>query len=228
MLQSQNRRLSLALSTISLAALFAITGCAGGSSSTPPNSNPNTSSAQLSVSPATIDFGSVPVGTNHSQSGSLTAANANVTVTSASWSGSGYSLSGITFPATVPAGQSVPFTVNFDPSAAGSSPGSVTFNSSAVNSPTKETLAGSGLASLHSVSLSWNASTSTVIGYHVYRGTQTGGPYTLLNSSVQPATTYTDANVVSGTTYFYVVTAVDVTLQESPFSNETIALIPVP
>ena len=34
----------------------------------------------------------------------------------------------------------------------------------------------------HTVSLSWAASTSTVVSYNVYRGTQSGGPYAVLNS----------------------------------------------
>jgi fibronectin type 3 domain-containing protein len=96
-----------------------------------------------------------------------------------------------------------------------------------------ETLSGSGAQTTptpttHSVSLSWDPSTSTVVGYNVYRGTQTGGPYARVNGSVQAGTAYSDNNVQSGTTYFYVVTAVDASSQESGFSNETMALIPAP
>jgi hypothetical protein len=78
----------------------------------------------------------------------------------------------------------------------------------------------------HDVSLSWNASTSTVVGYNVYRGTRTGGPYNRVSSSPDANTTYLDSNVQSGATYFYVVTAVDASSQESAFSNETMAVIP--
>ena len=78
----------------------------------------------------------------------------------------------------------------------------------------------------HSVSLSWNASTSTVVGYNVYRGTLTGGPYNRVNSSLEPNTTYVDSTVKDGATYFYVVTAVNASSQESDFSNETMAVIP--
>jgi fibronectin type 3 domain-containing protein len=48
-----------------------------------------------------------------------------------------------------------------------------------------------------------------VVGYNVYRGTVAGGPYTQVNSSLVNGTTYSDTTVASGTTYFYVVTAVD-------------------
>ncbi|HLW53527.1 MAG TPA: hypothetical protein VKW06_11855 [Candidatus Angelobacter sp.] len=80
----------------------------------------------------------------------------------------------------------------------------------------------------HTVDLSWTASTATVVGYNIYRGTQSGGPYSRLSPSLQPGTTYSDGSVLSGSTYFYVVTAVDASLQESSFSNEAMAVIPTP
>lgn len=83
-----------------------------------------------------------------------------------------------------------------------------------------------GSPSGHSVALSWNPSTSTVSGYNIYRGTQTGGPYSKLNSAVISGTTYTDTNVQSSTTYYYVSTAVNSSNVESAFSNEASAAIP--
>jgi HYDIN/CFA65/VesB-like, Ig-like domain len=185
-------------------------------------------SGQLAVSPSAMDFGTVALGSSQTQTGSLTAGSSGITVSSASWNGAGYSLSGVTFPLTVPAGQSVPFTVTFAPQTAGSSLGSISFLSNASNSPGTETLSGSGLQPAHSVALAWNASPSTVVGYNIYRGGQTGGPYTRLNASVQPSLTYSDNGVQAGVTYFYVVTAVDANSVESPFSIESAALIPTP
>ncbi len=78
----------------------------------------------------------------------------------------------------------------------------------------------------HSVSLSWAASTSTVVGYYVYRSTQTGGPYTRISTSTDPSTLFTDSAVSRGQSYHYVVTAVDNSGLESPYSNETVAQIP--
>jgi hypothetical protein len=77
----------------------------------------------------------------------------------------------------------------------------------------------------HVVDLSWNASTGA-IGYNTYRGTVSGGPYTLVNPGLVAATLYTDATVVSGTTYFYVVTSVDNTGTESGYSSEATAIVP--
>jgi hypothetical protein len=193
-----------------------------------PTPNPTPTPGQLGVSPASMNFGNIAVGTSQSQAGTLSAGGTAITVFSASPSGAGYSLSGITFPVTVPAGQSVPYTVTFAPQASGPSSGSVAFVSNASNSPTGETLNGNGQVPAHSVNLSWNPSTSTVIGYNIYRGTKTGGPYTRLNTSAQAGTSYFDNNVVSGATYFYVVTAVSASSQESAFSGETKAVIPTP
>jgi hypothetical protein len=184
---------------------------------------------QLAVNPSTLSFGNVAVGSSSSKSASLTAGTSSVTVSSASWNGQGYSVSGISFPVTVPAGQSVSFNVDFAPSAAGASSGTISFISDAANSPTIETLSGTGTqASAHTVDLSWNASTSVVVGYNIYRGTQSGGPYTKVNSAPEATISFTDGTVTSGTTYYYVTTAVDSQSVESPYSNEVQAVVPTP
>jgi hypothetical protein len=86
-------------------------------------------------------------------------------------------------------------------------------------------LTGTGTVA-HSVSLNWNASTSSgVTGYKVYRGTTSGGPYSLLSNV--SAASLTDNNVASGQTYYYVVTAVS-SSAESSYSNQAQAIIPVP
>ena len=65
-----------------------------------------------------------------------------------------------------------------------------------------------------------------MVGYNVYRGTQPGGPYTKLNSALQLTTNYTDSQVASGSTYYYVATSVDSNDAESVYSNQTQAVIP--
>ena len=82
---------------------------------------------------------------------------------------------------------------------------------------------------LHSVSLTWTASTSpNIVGYTFYRATTSGGPYTKLNTSPMTATAYVDNNVAAGQTYFYVATAVDSNTIESTYSTQTNALVPTP
>jgi len=78
----------------------------------------------------------------------------------------------------------------------------------------------------HSVGLSWQASTSTVAGYNIYRGTTNGGPYSKMNSGLVTSLSYTDASVTSATTYYYVSTAVDSAGVESTYSNQATAQIP--
>jgi hypothetical protein len=79
----------------------------------------------------------------------------------------------------------------------------------------------------HTVKLSWYANYPPVAGYNIYRGTAHGGPYsTRLNSSLQTTTSFDDSTVQSGTTYYYVVTAVDTQSQESNYSAEVEVAIP--
>jgi hypothetical protein len=187
--------------------------------------------AQLAVAPSLLAFGNVAVNGSASKTGTLTAGSSNVTVNSAAWSGSGYSVSGITFPVTVAAGKSVTYTVTFSPLVAGSSPGSISFVSSASNSPTNQSFTGTGtqvVMTQHTVSLTWTASASQVTGYNIYRGTQSGGPYSRLNPASQQDANYTDSTVLAGTTYFYVTTAVDAGGAESSNSNEATAVVPTP
>jgi hypothetical protein len=188
------------------------------------------SNLAVAVAPATLAFGSVAVGSSKNMNGTLTAGSSNIAVSSAAWTGQGYSVSGITFPATVAAGTSVSYTVTFAPQAAGSAPGGISFVSNAVNSPSTQTFTGTGTPApvQHTVDLSWAASTSTVAGYNVYRGTQSGGPYVKLNSTSQPGTSYGDSTVQSGSTYYYVVTSVDGSSVESAYSNQVTAVIPTP
>ena len=77
----------------------------------------------------------------------------------------------------------------------------------------------------HVVDLTWNAGAENILGYNVYRGTTHGGPYSQIASSIS-STFYNDANVVDGTTYYYVTTETNNEGEESGYSNETEAQIP--
>jgi hypothetical protein len=182
----------------------------------------------LTVNPGSINFGNVNVGSSLAQTGTLTASTGSVTVSSASITSSEFTLSGISLPLTIPAGSSASFTVTFAPQASGTASANLALVSNASNSTATQSLTGNGTAPVqHSVSLAWNASTSSnVTGYNIYRGTISGGPYTRINSSLNPSTNDTDSSVQSGQTYYYVVTAVDSSANESSYSNEVQAIIP--
>ena len=186
------------------------------------------SGGTLSASPVSLSFGQVVVGSSMSLNGSLTASGAAITVTSASFNNSEFALSGISLPANLPAGQSASFTVTFTPQSSGSTSASLSFSSTASNSPASQSMTATGTAPVqHTVDLDWSASADAV-GYNIYRGTVSGGPYTMINSSLDSTTAYTDSTVVSGQTYYYVVTAVDGNSSESGYSNPAQAVIPSP
>jgi hypothetical protein len=186
------------------------------------------STLTLSLSPSSLSFGNINMGSSVSQSFTVTdTGNANVTISQISIGGSGYSLSGAGTPVTLSPTQGMTVTVHFSPSAVGSVSGNVSIVSNASGSPAGITLSGTGVQpTTHSVALSWTASTSTVSGYNVYRSTTNGSGYSIINGGLVGTLTYVDSSVQSGTTYYYVTTAVDSSGNESTYSNQATAAIP--
>ncbi len=112
---------------------------------------------QLSASPASVSFGNVSTGTINSQTVTLTnTGTGSVTVTQANVSGTGFSVSGLTLPATLAGGQNANFSATFSPTSTGSVTGSISIVSNASNSPASVALSGTG------VTLQLSASPSTV------------------------------------------------------------------
>jgi ASPM-SPD-2-Hydin domain-containing protein/centrosomal CEP192-like protein len=183
--------------------------------------------ATVSISPATLAFGTVTNGNTKQLTGSLTASGGPVTVSSASLSSGEFALSGITFPFTIATGKSVSYTVTFDPQSSGSVSGSLSFVSNATDSTVKEALTGAGQSGAsYSVDLSWNASSGSISGYNIYRGTKSGGAYSRINSTLNASTSYVDSSVAASTTYYYVTTAVGTDGVESKYSNQVQAVVP--
>jgi len=72
------------------------------------------------------------------------------------------------------------------------------------------------------VDLDWDDnSESDLAGYNIYRSLTSGSDYTYIDNSVTSA--YTDTELTGGTTYYYVVTAVDGNPYESGYSDEVSA-----
>ncbi len=183
---------------------------------------------QLSASPSSLTFVSTNVGTTSSQTLTISnTGNSSVGVSQITVSGTAYSVTGVALPISLSAGQSTSFTVVFAPLSAGSLPGSLSIVSTATNSPLTVALSGSGVqAASHSISLTWSESSTGVAGYNIYRGAASGGPYARVNSALVPMAAYADAAVQSGSTYYYVTTAVDSAGVESMYSNEATAVVP--
>ena len=83
----------------------------------------------------------------------------------------------------------------------------------------------SAVAGDTTVSLDWDDNTEEdLAGYNVYRSTTSGSGYSVLNCSLLTSSDYTDSNVVNETAYYYVVTAVDTSSNESGYSSEKSAM----
>jgi len=184
------------------------------------------SAGRLSDAPAAMNFGNVTVGKSAQRSGTLSAKEGSVNVSSVTSSSPEFVVTGLTLPVTLATGQTLHYTVTFTPQQSGTASASLSFTSSASDANVSESLTGSGVvAPKQFVTLSWNASTSQVVGYNVYRSSKTGGPYARLNAGTNSATTFTDATVAPGNTYFYVITAVNSSGKESKYSNQAAAKI---
>jgi hypothetical protein len=181
-----------------------------------------TEGKQLTANPPAMNFGTISVGTAGNQAGQLIAGSKPVTVTSAISSDPQFTVSGLSFPFTIPAGGSKEFGVTFTPRTEGAALVRLSFtDASGTRAVFTESLNGVGeTAHGHSVDLEWRASTSkNVVGYNIYRGVKPGGPYRKINSELDKATCYTDSSVVNGATYYYVSTAVNSHNRESAYSN---------
>ena len=196
----------------------------GGTTQPPPPTQ-----GTLTVSPQSVAFGNVLIGSSGKQT--VTLANnstASLTISSVGTSGAGFSQTGPALPLTLASGQSGTIAVTFAPQNSGSVTGALQISSNASNPSVSVALSGTGSTVQHTVDVNWGASTSVVAGYNVYRGTGSGGPYSKINTALVTGLKFTDNTVSSGATYFYVVTAVTGDGTESAFSSQVPAVIPTP
>ncbi len=184
---------------------------------------------QLTPSLSSINFGNVLTGPGSNLMVTVTnTGGTTLTILSATVSGAGFSSTGVGGQILAPT-QNASIPATFAPAVTGPVVGSIVIASSAVNSPTTISLAGTGVdTGSHSASLSWSESSTNVVGFNVYRGTLSGGPYTLVNPSPVTPTQYLDTDVTAGQTYFYIATAVDSSGNESAASSEASATVPSP
>jgi len=188
-----------------------------------------TSTGQLTMTPTALNYGNVDVGATATQTVTMSATGVSVTISSAASNNSQFALEGVSFPVTIAAGQSASFNVGFTPKTSGTQSGSLSFATTAPNSPSVESTSGVGVVPQYTVGLSWNASTSlNITGYNVYRAVYASscGSYSKVNSSLNPNTTYTDSAIATGVTYCYATTAVNSSKEESGYSNQAQVVIP--
>lgn len=182
---------------------------------------------ELTLSPPTLDFGNVSVGSTASLTVTLSASHGEVTLSSDRANSSEFSIMGLTLPAKIRPGKSVQATIQFAPNAPGKASAKAGFFSNARDSPTLEGLSGTGVAQgPHDAYLTWSPGSPDAVGYNVYRSSVHGGPYQRINNVLDSSTNYTDYNVVGGQIYYYVATEVNGQGQESGYSKEVKARIP--
>jgi HYDIN/CFA65/VesB-like, Ig-like domain len=181
----------------------------------------------IAAAPTSLSFGNENLGHTNTLPVTLrNTGNSSVTLSGATISGAGITTSALSGTLIAP-GQTTTFNVTFAPKTAGAVAGSVEVTSNATNSPATISVGGDGIApTTHSVELSWAASTSAgIVGYIVYRATEAGS-YDKLDSALVTGLKFTDATVAAGTTYKYVVTAVDTLGLESTYSEPITAAVP--
>ena len=169
-----------------------------------------TAGGSVSVTPSSLAFGNVAVGSSKTKTLTLTAAGASMTINSDAISSAEYTISGLSLPLKLGAGKSVSFQATFRPQTAGTANGNASFTVASPSSTIKAALSGTGTGgSQRSVTLSWKPESTPVAGYNVYRAAKKTGPYSKLTSPLDTATDYLDTNVTAGSTYYYEVTAVN-------------------
>lgn len=99
----------------------------------------------LGANPSSLSFGSVQVGTKQSVAETVTnTGGTSITISQVAASGTAFSVSGISVPATLTAGQSTTFNVAFAPQSAAAAGGSLTVSSNATNPTLTIPLSGTG------------------------------------------------------------------------------------
>jgi Abnormal spindle-like microcephaly-assoc'd, ASPM-SPD-2-Hydin/HYDIN/CFA65/VesB-like, Ig-like domain len=170
----------LAALLLLLCATLSVSGCIGLTGATKPASSPSTpAAADISVSPTTVNFGSVAVGGSVSQS--VTVSNpggSTLTVTQASTSASGFSITGASFPMTIGAGKQSIFTIAFAPQSKGAVSGTVSVVSDASSAPSAVSISGTGVTS----STLLNSSSSSLSFGNVAAGATSSQSVTLTNA----------------------------------------------
>ena len=130
----------------------------------------------VSPNPSSISYGTVTVGSSTTQMASIkNTGTTSIQLKSSSISGTGFSMSGLTFPMTLSGGQSVTFTTQFKPTATGSVTGSITVTSSVNNASIKLSGTGGATGSLSASPSTLSFGTVTVGTTKSMTGTITAG-----------------------------------------------------
>jgi len=155
-MRARRRPVSLrqVLNSIALSAAILCTGILGGCAGIVSGTKSVTGQAAFQVSPTAVNFGTVGVGKQTTQT--VAVANTGtmpVSITQATMSNPQFSLTGVTLPLSVATGQSGNFTVAVTPSAAGTLTGTLTVQGSDGAAPAVVNLSATAVATAAAISL---------------------------------------------------------------------------
>ncbi len=234
------RRVYSLLILIALACL-SFAGCGGGSqasgnsgSSSLSGTGGSTSAPAATFTPASLTFSKQGLNSVSSAESVTLTNTGNASLSLASVSVSGDFAQTNNCGSALSSGASCTISVTFTPTATGTRTGAISLTDNGPSSPQQVSLSGTGVATTSgtgvaatpSVTLSWSESSSSVVGYNVYRSTRSGTAYTEINLSLVVGQSYTDASVSAGQTYYYVVTAVNESGVQSAYSAQVSAVVP--
>jgi Abnormal spindle-like microcephaly-assoc'd, ASPM-SPD-2-Hydin len=135
--------------------LSAMTSHGNSSGKTKLNGKSSTAGSQLSLSTTALNFGNVQMNGSSTQAlGLKNSGQTDVQITQISVTGAAFSVSAVTLPITLAAGQSMTLQGKFAPTVAGAATGAITILSNAQNATSSVTLSGTGVAGTYTMSLS--------------------------------------------------------------------------
>jgi hypothetical protein len=148
--------LSVAFLAVLLLLILPVSGCIGVAGSNKAAST-TPGAGGISLAPATITFGSVALGETVSQSVTISNdGDSSISITKASATAAGVTITGVSFPVTIAAGNKATFNVVYSPKVAGTLSGNVSVVTSLAGAPGTVSLTGKGVAS--TPLLSWSTS----------------------------------------------------------------------
>src|SRR6185503_11305838 len=125
--RSHGRALCSALVLICIFASFGLSGCGSDSKAF---SSPSSNSSSVVITPSTVDFGDVKVGTSASTNVSVTnSGDSSLQISAITSSNGAFTVRSNSLPATLSAGQSLTVKIQYDPTTATDSTGSLSLTS---------------------------------------------------------------------------------------------------